>query len=115
MCYCLYQVASGKETSLLCVERVLILGWTVLRGFIERMKAEAVLPALVSCPHAPRQTEEDTIPGSSVREGPAGRSSVGSPRGPLRGRQGHGQRPRLIHVHEDASVLCQGSFGTKAW
>lgn len=57
MCYCLHQVASGKETSLLCVERVLILGWTVLRGFIERMKAEAVLPALVSRPHAPRQTE----------------------------------------------------------
>lgn len=71
MCSCLHQM-EGKETSLLSVERFLILEWTVLRGCIERMKAEAVLPALVSCPHTPRQTEEDTIPGSSVREGPAG-------------------------------------------
>lgn len=74
ICYCLHQVASGKETSLLSVEPLLILEWTVLRGFIERMKAEVFLPALVSCPHTPTQIEEVTIPRSNVREGPAGLS-----------------------------------------
>ena len=115
VCFCLHQVALGMETSLLCMEPLLTLEWTMLRGFTERMTAEVFLPALVSCPHTPRQAEEDTIPRSNVREGPAGLSFGGSSGGLLRGCPGEGRRPCLIYVHEDTSVLCQGSLGTKPW
>ena len=39
------------------------------------MKAQVFLPTLVtSCPDTPRQTEEDTVAGGSVREGHLGLS-----------------------------------------